>query len=175
MTEKQPLSPDAAAISEPFVAKLRRRDLPRCAELEQVLFAVDDPWSQRAFASELDRGHFYIGAYDSDDKLLGYAGLAVMGTGRHAEAEVHTIGVDPACQRLGVGQALLRRMLQRADELHARVFLEVRTDNEAAIALYQKYGFEIVGLRKRYYQPSGADAHTMARPARSASGEEGAV
>ena len=43
------------------------------------------------------------------------------------------------------------------------VFLEVRTDNEAAIALYRSVGFDQVGLRRRYYRASGADAYTMRR------------
>jgi ribosomal-protein-alanine N-acetyltransferase len=89
----------------------------------------------------------------------------VAGRPPHVEAEVHTIGVDPEHQGRGVGGALLRALLARADELRATTFLEVRTDNETAIALYRKHGFEIIGLRKRYYQPSGADAHTMRRPA----------
>jgi len=46
----------------------------------------------------------------------------------------------------------------------APAYLEVRTDNTAAIALYQAHGFERLGLRKNYYQPSGADAYTMVRP-----------
>ena len=45
------------------------------------------------------------------------------------------------------------------------MFLEVRTDNEAARALYEAEGFTVVGLRKRYYRPSGADAYTMRREA----------
>lgn len=155
------------------LAPLRGPDLARCAELEQELFAGDDPWSQAAFVSELAHGNFYLGAYDAADRLLGYAGLAVVGRPPNAEAEVHTIAVDPAYQRMGAGRALLRGLLERADELRARTFLEVRTDNDAAIALYRDHGFEIVGLRKRYYQPSGADAHTMLRPA--ATGEEGGV
>ena len=53
-----------------------------------------------------------------------------------------------------------------ADEAAAEVFLEVRTDNEAARALYEAAGFAVVGLRPRYYRPSGADAHTMRREAR---------
>jgi ribosomal-protein-alanine N-acetyltransferase len=44
------------------------------------------------------------------------------------------------------------------------VYLEVRTDNEQAIGLYEAHGFRRIGLRRRYYQPSGADAYTMERP-----------
>jgi ribosomal-protein-alanine N-acetyltransferase len=43
------------------------------------------------------------------------------------------------------------------------VFLEVRTDNEPAITLYRGLGFVTVGVRKRYYRASGADAYTMRR------------
>ena len=49
---------------------------------------------------------------------------------------MHTIGVDPAHQGRGIGRALLRALLAVADAAHATVFLEVRTDNEAAHALY---------------------------------------
>ncbi|MFR9732241.1 ribosomal protein S18-alanine N-acetyltransferase [Saccharopolyspora sp. MS10] len=158
---------------EPFVAKLRRRDLRRCAELEQVLFPGDDPWSLEAFAAELDRGHHYLGAYDAAEELIGYAGLSLLGRPPEAEAEVHTMAVDPAHQGRGVGRALLRGLLARADEHRATTFLEVRTDNEPALALYRAHGFEVVGLRKRYYQPSGADAHTMRRPAAGSPTPEG--
>lgn len=101
-------------------------------------------------------------AGDSDE-LVGYAGLAFIAGPPQAEAEIHTIGVDPAHQRRGIGRALLRGLLDVADAAGATVFLEVRTDNEAAHALYEAAGFTVVGLRKRYYRPSGADAHTMRR------------
>ncbi len=96
--------------------------------------------------------------------LVGYAGLGVRRRRRRsAEAEIHTIGVDPAHQRRGIGRALLRGLLAVADAAGATVFLEVRTDNEAARALYEAEGFTVVGLRRRYYRPSGADAYTMRR------------
>ena len=79
------------------------------------------------------------------------------------EYEVHTIGVDPALQGQGIGRRLLDELLNFADG--GVVYLEVRTDNEAAIALYRSMGFEQVGLRKRYYRVSGADAYTMRREA----------
>nr|WP_219905316.1 ribosomal protein S18-alanine N-acetyltransferase [Actinopolyspora mortivallis] len=159
----------------PFVAKLRRRDVPRCAELERELFPTDDPWPEGAFVAALDRGDFYVGAYDRAEQLIGYAGLAFVARGPKAEAEVHTIAVDPRAQGRGVGRALLRRLLARADEERAQVFLEVRTDNEPAIGLYRRHDFEVVGMRKRYYQPSGADAYTMRRPPRTAEQEGEAV
>lgn len=160
---------------DPFVAKLRRKDVARCAELERRLFPTDDPWPEGAFTAALDRGDFYVGAYDSADSLIGYAGLVFVARGPSAEAEVHTIAVEPEVQGGGVGKKLLRRLLDRADEERAQVFLEVRTDNEAAIALYRRHDFEVVGVRKRYYQPSGADAYTMRRPVQPAEQEGGAV
>ncbi|MGF7119638.1 ribosomal protein S18-alanine N-acetyltransferase [Rhodococcus sp. TAF43] len=142
-------------------------DTDRCAELEQVLFPGDDPWSAQAFRSELAGGHnHYFTARDDADTLIGYAGVALLGNSVTPEAEVHTIGVDPSAQRGGIGGALLAELLRVADKWGGPVFLEVRTDNEPAIALYKREGFEIVGTRKRYYQPSGADAYTMHRPAR---------
>jgi ribosomal-protein-alanine N-acetyltransferase len=147
------------------VAPLREADLPRCAELERILFPGDDPWTLATFRSELRAGHHYFGAYAGDDALIGYAGLSVVGSPPDAETSVHTIGVDPEWQGRGVGTALLRALLNIADGLTAPVFLEVRTDNAAAIRLYEAYGFVRLGLRRRYYQPSNADAYTMGRPA----------
>ncbi|EHK88455.1 ribosomal protein S18-alanine N-acetyltransferase [Saccharomonospora azurea] len=146
---------------------LRRRHIRACVEIERLLFSGDGPWSAAAFHAELDAGGYYLAALDDeDDRLLGYAGLAVVGRPGDWETGLHTIAVHPDHQGKGIGTALLRALLVRADELSAAVVLEVRTDNDTAIALYERYGFERVGLRKRYYQPSGADAYTMVRPAR---------
>jgi ribosomal-protein-alanine N-acetyltransferase len=143
---------------------LQRKDLKRCAELERMIFAGEDPWSEAMFRAELNEGHYYLGAFVDGHGLVGYAGMSLVG-GRDPEASVHNIAVDPAWRGRGVGRALLDALLARADEAHAQVFLEVRTDNAPAIALYEKHGFSRIGLRRRYYQPSGADAYTMSRAA----------
>lgn len=148
------------------VDQLLRSDLARCAELERALFAGDDPWNERMLAAELDAGNHYVAARTERDGLVGYAGMSLMGRKPRAEAEVHTIGVDPAAQGDGVGTVLLRALLARADAEAAPVYLEVRTDNLPAIALYKAHGFEQVGVRRNYYRESGADAYTMARQAR---------
>ncbi|RBM24210.1 ribosomal-protein-alanine N-acetyltransferase [Prauserella sp. PE36] len=147
---------------------MRRRHIRRCVEIEKILFSGDSPWSAGAFHAELDAGGYYLVALDDDGEVAGYAGLALLGRPGDWETSVHTIGVLPSHQSRGIGTALLEALLTRADELAAPVFLEVRTDNDSAIRLYEKHGFSRVGLRKRYYQPSGADAYTMTRPARRA-------
>ncbi|WP_199253825.1 ribosomal protein S18-alanine N-acetyltransferase [Mycolicibacterium mengxianglii] len=139
-------------------------DAQRCAELEAMLFPGDDPWPAAAFLHELDAGHNYYLAARADGRLVGYAGVARLGSEAPFEYEVHTIGVDPAYQGHGIGRRLLDALLARADADAAEVFLEVRTDNVAAISLYESAGFVTIGLRKRYYQVSGADAYTMRRP-----------
>ena len=146
-----------------------RSDIARCVEIEKMLFEGDDPWNEWAFRSELEAGNFYLVARsERSETPVGYAGLAIAGRRLgEFEASVHTIGVDPEFQRLGIGTSLLTALLEHADGLQAPVFLEVRTDNTPAITLYERYGFTRIGLRKRYYHPSGADAYTMMRPART--------
>ncbi len=147
-------------------------DIDRCVALEQLLFPEDDPWQAVAFRSELAAGHNrYIAARDERGRMVGYAGIALLGDAEHPEAEVHTIGVDPICHRGGVGTLLLEALLAEAGKRGGPVFLEVRTDNQPAIAMYAKHGFHIIGLRKNYYHPSGADAYTMRRPELSAQGQ----
>ena len=140
---------------------LTRADAARCAELESQLFDGDDPWPARAFVAELEAKHNHYVAARADDKLIGYGGIARLGRKRPYEYEIHTVGVDAAYQGQGIGRQLLTELLEYANG--GTVFLEVRTDNEPAIALYESVGFVRVGLRRRYYRASGADAYTMRR------------
>ncbi|RRQ02896.1 hypothetical protein CXF34_11285, partial [Corynebacterium bovis] len=106
-------------------------------------------------------------------EVIGYAGIAVNGPAADPECEIHTIGIDPRHQGRGWAHLLMEPLMELADQLGAPVYLEVRTDNDAARGLYRSYGFEEVGLRRNYYQPSGADAYTMVRPARRADTADG--
>jgi ribosomal-protein-alanine N-acetyltransferase len=169
-----PLRASGSSVSFPLRAsgssvtvtidRLTRADAARCAELEAQLFDGDDPWSASAFVSELGRRHNHYVAARTADKLVGYAGITRLGLLPPHEYEIHTIGVDPAFHGQGTGRRLLDSLLDFADG--GTVFLEVRTDNAAAIALYRSAGFVEVGLRKRYYRASGADAYTMRRERR---------
>ena len=152
------------ACSEPVtIGALTPADAQRCAELEAQLFAGDDPWPAVAFHRELSSEHNHYVAARTNGMLVGYAGISRLGRKPPFEYEVHTIGVDAAYQGRGIGRRLLEELLKFADG--GVVYLEVRTDNEAAIALYRSMEFEQVGLRRRYYRVSGADAYTMRREA----------
>lgn len=139
------------------VEPLRWWDIEQIAALERVLFPTDSPWSPAMFWAELAAGHHYVVIRDDDGVVDGYAGLAA---GRQ-ETEVQTIGVRLGAQGRGIGRALLGSLIERS--AGRRMLLDVRTDNLAAISLYDSAGFTRIGIRRRYYQPSGADAYTMER------------
>jgi len=142
---------------------LTAADADRCAELEDLLFPGDDPWPTVAFVRELVAEHNHYLAAREGDTLVGYGGISRLGRTPPFEYEIHTIGVDPAYQGRGIGRRILDALLDIAAD--AVVHLEVRTDNDAAIALYRSVGFIEVGVRRRYYRVSGADAYTMRREA----------
>lgn len=128
--------------------------------IEADLFG-DEQWSPAMFWNELASGHHYLVALDDDGAVAGYAGLAVSPA---AEAWVQNIAVRPDRQRAGLGRALLEALLAEAERRQARaVLLEVAVDNAPAQKLYAAYGFEPVGVRRGYYQPSNTDALVMRR------------
>ncbi|MEJ6018974.1 ribosomal protein S18-alanine N-acetyltransferase [Corynebacterium sp. H113] len=142
---------------------------PACAALEAELFAGDDPWPESAFVAELSApNNLYLGIIsrsDAGERMLAYGGVTQLGPVDTPEYEIHTIGVDPAFRRRGLARKIMDALMGAVDSNPGAVFLEVRTDNEPAIEMYKAYGFEMMGLRKRYYPQTGADAYTMCRPA----------
>lgn len=136
-------------------------DLPEVLKLERLLFP-DDAWSEEMYRAELidPSGTRHYVLVEDGGQVTGWAGLAVVA----GQADVLTIGVRPEEQGQGIGGRLLTALL---DEAAARdcheVFLDVRADNDRARRLYERFGFTPVGVRRRYYQPSGVDAIVMMR------------
>ena len=94
----------------------------------------------------------------SDDYILGYLGLWDVVD----DAHVVSVGVRTPFRRHGVGEALLIRSIETAMGWGSRyITLEVRVSNRGAQALYDKYGFKRVGVRKRYYLDNNEDAYIM--------------
>jgi ribosomal-protein-alanine N-acetyltransferase len=137
--------------------------------IEDELFGAER-WSAAMFWNELANGHYYLVAID-DGRLVGYAGLQLPTAPRARplpnppdEAWVQNVGVRTSAQRRGIGRALLEALLAEAERQKAgKVLLEVAVDNGPAQKLYARYGFESVGIRRGYYQPSNTDALVMLR------------
>ncbi|MDS1112351.1 ribosomal protein S18-alanine N-acetyltransferase [Gordonia westfalica] len=150
---------------ELIIDALTYGDIPQCAALEKQMFAEDSPWPASAFRAELNAPYntYFAARERAGGEVIGYAGISTLGQPDAYECEIHTIAVDPAHRGRGIGKTLLEAMLTVADAVDAPVFLEVRTDNDVAITLYSRHGFSTAGIRRNYYQPSGADAYTMLR------------
>jgi ribosomal-protein-alanine N-acetyltransferase len=129
--------------------------------IEADLFGPER-WSAPMFWNELASGHHYLAAVDDAGELVGYAGLAV-----GDEAWIQNVAVRRDAQRAGVGRELVGALLAEADRRGARkTLLEVAVDNAPAQRLYARFGFEAVGVRRGYYQPSNTDALVMLREER---------
>mgnify|MGYP004655595921 FL=1 len=126
------------------------------AEIEKLCFS--DPWSREMFAEELANSSAHYCVCLAEGVTVGYAGYWCV----IDEGDITNVAVHPKYRRRGIGAALMEHMLREAEE-RKMVFLslEVRVSNEPAIALYERYGFERVGVRKRYYSDNGEDAAVM--------------
>lgn len=133
-------------------------DLEAIERLETVSFGT--PWARDAYLQELERDVAYVEvSIDPAESLV--IGMACTW---YVEDEAHVmrIAIHPAYRRRGVGRRLLQSALQRAAQVGCvRTTLEVASQNLEAIALYRSAGFEVVGIRHRYYSSPPDDALVM--------------
>lgn len=140
------------------IVPMDRSHVPQVAALERECFSM--PWSETMLEDSLyDSNASFIVAEDEEGNILGYAGLhAVLD-----EGYIDNIAVEEAARRHGVASALLDVFCRFAEVNLAFLTLEVRKSNAAAIALYEKHGFQMAGLRKGFYQRPREDAVIMTR------------
>lgn len=133
------------------VRPLAPADLDAIMSIEEQSFV--QPWSRGLFSQELaqpSRGYL-VAEHDGD--LVGYGGIMVVGD----DAHLLTVAVDPHLRRGGIASRLMAALVALARRRGARhVTLEVRESNQAARALYDKFGFQPAGRRKGYYATEDA-------------------
>ncbi|MFL5895982.1 MAG: ribosomal protein S18-alanine N-acetyltransferase [Thermoleophilaceae bacterium] len=151
------------------IRRLIYADLPRVIAIERRSFPT--PWSLAMFVLELSKpSGICLAAVDADggagdDSLAGYCVCSRYDTVWH----LMNIAVDPDRRRQGIAAALLTRLFEESDKPGEQYTLEVRPSNDAAIALYEVFGFKRAGLRKGYYHDNKEDALIMWRTAGSES------
>jgi len=150
-------------VIAPIIREMTLSDLPVVLEIDRLSFPL--PWSERTYRFELEENQaacLYVAEAPNNGvfKVVGYVGIWFIVD----EAHISTIAVHPNYRGHGLGERLLQRVLEYALNKEATtVTLEVRVSNQAALNLYYKYGFEVVGNRPRYYRDNNEDAYLMAR------------
>jgi ribosomal-protein-alanine N-acetyltransferase len=136
-----------------------RGDLARIARLEAESFTT--PWSLRTFEKLLSQPSSELWVAEEEARgVIGYYVLSCI----QDQGEISTLAVDELVRGLGVGGRLLDHALKVARRREVdSVFLEVRTSNARAKALYGSRGFEPIGVRRGYYDRPREDAELLVK------------
>ena len=142
-------------------------DIPELVRLEAEAFP-DDAWAEASWWGELaGRPRRDYLAVEREGELTAYGGVDHGGQ----VADLMTIAVAPGHRGTGVGADLLTELEARAAAGGAEALMrEVRADNERARTLYDRRGYDVLNVRRGYYQPGNVDAIVM----RKLLGEKGA-
>ena len=131
-------------------------DISQVAEIERQIFSI--PWSEKSFKDSMESDNTIYIVAKEDNNVAGYAGMYLS----FEEGNITNVAVNPSSRRKGIGEKIVRDILNRAYEKGVRdVFLEVRETNSAAIALYEKIGFKEEGIRKNFYEKPKENALIM--------------
>ena len=132
-----------------------KEDVDVLAEMEERCFKA--PWTKEMLSDCLRYPIYNCFLAEEGGQVCGYCCLITV----YEDAEVGNIAVDKPFRGKGIAQALMQVMHERAKEKGAiQCLLEVRVSNTPAISLYQKFGYEVYGVRARYYE-DGEDAFVM--------------
>jgi len=148
-----------------FVRRMREGDLPAVRAIETLSFS--NPWSDNTFRGEIQNisisspmvvvrkpGDRVV----ADNPVVAY----IVYWQIRDDVQINNVAVHPDHRGLGLGEAMMRYAIAKVRAAGASfVTLEVRQSNTAAVTLYKKLGFEILGTRKNYYTKPDEDAHVM--------------
>jgi ribosomal-protein-alanine N-acetyltransferase len=142
-----------------FIRKMRTEDLPEVQAIEIVSFP--NPWSEDTFRGEIQNtvvSEPLVVVHRPDGRVVGYTVYWRIGD----DVQVNNIAIHPDFRGRGIGESLMKFILEKVRGAGVTfVSLEVRASNIAALTLYGKLGFEVLGTRKGYYTNPSEDALVM--------------
>jgi [ribosomal protein S18]-alanine N-acetyltransferase len=139
------------------IRPLSYADLPQVIAIERRAFPT--PWSLAMFVLELSKPAGISLAALLDGRIVAYLVCSRYDSVWH----LMNIAVDVHLRRQGLATSLLERLFELADRPSEQYTLEVRTSNEGAIRLYERFGFRAAGRRRAYYHDNREDALIMWR------------
>lgn len=137
--------------------EIEAADLDSVLEIESYSFKI--PWPRQAFEIELKSKKSYNTVFrDINGKVVGYCLSRLI----YDEIHILKIAVHKNYRQTGIGSVLMNKTLDYFKAKGAdHAVLEVRTDNDSAIKMYEKFGFVPLRIRKNYYRETGEDALVM--------------
>jgi len=139
-----------------FIRRMREDDLPAVRAIEGLSFS--NPWSDNTFRGEIQNTPVsspLVVVRRPGEEVVGY----IVYWQIRDDVQVNNIAVHPECRGLGLGEAMMRFAIAKVRAAGAEFMtLEVRQSNGAAVKLYKKLGFEVLGTRKNYYTKPDEDA-----------------
>lgn len=131
--------------------KIKKMTLIDLENIKDILIAdFDDFWTYNILKDELNsENSYYIVAKSSNEEIVGFAGIKTV----LDESDIMNIVVKKSFRNQGIGSLLLKELINVAMSLKSSsITLEVMEENFSAIHLYEKFGFQIIGNRKNYYE-----------------------
>lgn len=115
---------------------------------DNLVEEFDEFWTPNILKSELENELSRYIVAKIDDEIVGFAGVIILPD----DSEITNIVTKKTMRKKGIGKNLLEKLIEISkEENKTEISLEVNEINEPAIRLYEKFGFEIVGRRKKYY------------------------
>lgn len=140
--------------------KIEKMTLDTLNSIQNILLTdFDNFWTYSAFKQELNSENSYFIVAKTNNEVVGLAGLKVI----LDEADIMNIVVKKSFRHNGIGSILLENLISYARNLNLKtVTLEVNEHNLSAIRLYDKFNFDHIGIRKKYYNGE-SDAIIMSK------------
>jgi ribosomal-protein-alanine N-acetyltransferase len=142
-----------------FIRRMREDDLPAVRAIEGLSFS--NPWTDNTFRGEIQNTPVsspLVVVRRPGEEVVGY----IIYWQIRDDVQVNNIAVHPECRGLGLGEAMMRFAIAKVRAAGAEFMtLEVRQSNVAAVTLYKKLGFEVLGTRKNYYTKPDEDAYVL--------------
>ena len=133
-------------------------DLDAIMKIENACFGTDAfSRHQMAYLITRSKGVFLVAG--NNNEIAGYMSFII--SGRHNTGRIYSIAITPSHRGAGIANILMDKTIEYANKNNLRaIFLEVRTDNTAAIQLYKKKGFTMHSIKQKYYS-DGAPAYSL--------------
>ncbi len=140
------------------ITRMTKDDVDEVFHIEELVHP-NHHWSKESFYNEIANNlAYYYCAKNTDNKIVAYIGMWHI----LEEAHITTLAVHPDYRRMQLAQALMIAAIEDCyKEMIKYITLEVRESNIAAISLYDKFLFDSIGMRKKYYQDNGENAIIM--------------